>query len=114
LNLVDTFWQQIPEIKFDVKLSCEDYITKELHALYSPNIIRVIKSNKLRLAGHVAHMGERRGAYKVLMRKPERRRPLRKFRRKWEDNIETDLREVGWRTSTGSIWLRLGTRGGLL
>jgi hypothetical protein len=70
---------------------------KELYALYSsPDIIRVIKSRRLRWAGHVACMGERRGAYRVLVGKPEGRRPLGRPRRRWEDNIKMDIREVGW------------------
>jgi hypothetical protein len=70
---------------------------KELYALYSsPNIIRVIKSRKLRWAEHVARMGERSGAYRALVGKPEGRRSLRRPRRRWEDNIKTDIREVGW------------------
>jgi hypothetical protein len=70
---------------------------KELYALYSsPNIIRVIKSRKLRWAGHVARTGERRGAYRALVGNPEGRRPLGGPRHRWEDNIEMDLREVGW------------------
>jgi hypothetical protein len=65
---------------------------EELYALYSsPNIIRVIKSRTLRWAGHVARMGERRGAYRVLVGKPEGRRPLGRPRRRWEDNIKMDL-----------------------
>jgi hypothetical protein len=69
---------------------------KELYALYSsPNIIRVIKLRRLRWAGHVARMGERRGAYRALVGKPEGRRPLGRLRRTWEDNIKMDLREVG-------------------
>jgi hypothetical protein len=69
---------------------------EELYALYfSPNIIRVIKSRRLRRAGHVARMGERRGAYGVLVGKPEGRRSLGRPRRRWEDNIKMDLREVG-------------------
>jgi hypothetical protein len=54
-----------------------------------------MKSRKLRWAGHVACMGERRGAYSVLMGKPEGRRPLGRPRRRWDDNIKMDLREVG-------------------
>jgi hypothetical protein len=70
---------------------------KELYALFStPNIIRVIKSRRLRWAGHVARMGERTGAYKVLVGKPEGMRPVGRPRRRWEDNIKMDLREVGW------------------
>jgi hypothetical protein len=65
---------------------------EELYALYSsPNIIRVIKSRRLRWAGHVARMGERRGAYRALVGKPEGRRPLERPRRRWEDNIKMDL-----------------------
>jgi hypothetical protein len=70
---------------------------KELYALYSSsNIIWVIKSRKLRWTGHVARMGERRGAYRALVGKPEGRRSLRRPRRRWEDNIKMDLLEVGW------------------
>ncbi|KAJ4446159.1 hypothetical protein ANN_12852 [Periplaneta americana] len=69
----------------------------ELHALYtSPAIIRNIKSRRLRWAGHVAHMGESRNAYRVLVGRPEGRRPLGRPRRRWEDNIKMDLREVGY------------------
>jgi hypothetical protein len=68
----------------------------ELYALYSSrNIIRVIKSRRLRWAGHVARIGEKRGAYRVLVGKPEGRRPLGRPRHIWEDNIKKDLREVG-------------------
>jgi hypothetical protein len=59
-------------------------------------------------------MGERRGAYRALVGKPERRRPLGRPRRRWEDNIKMGLREVGWGTYTGSVWLRIGTGGELL
>jgi hypothetical protein len=69
---------------------------EELHDLYfSPNILRVIKWRRMRWAGHVARMGEERGVYKVLMGKPEGRRPLGRPRRRWEDNIRMDLQEVG-------------------
>jgi hypothetical protein len=80
---------------------------KELYALYSsPNIIRVITSRGLRWAGHVARMGERRGAYRALVGKPEERRPLGRSRRRWEDNIKMDLRQVGW--GRGSLdWINL-------
>jgi hypothetical protein len=70
---------------------------EELHDLYaSPNIIRVIKSRRLRWAGHVARMGEERGAYRILVGRPEGRRPLGRPRRRWVDDIKMDIREVGW------------------
>jgi hypothetical protein len=80
----------------------------------SPNIIRVIKSRRLRWAGHVARMRETKGAYRALVGKPEGGRPLGGPRRRWEDNIKMDLREVGWGSWIGSIWLRIGTGGELL
>ncbi|KAJ4434842.1 hypothetical protein ANN_23413 [Periplaneta americana] len=69
----------------------------ELHALYSsPDIIRNLKSRRLRWAGHVARMGESRNAYRVLVGRPEGKRPLGRPRRRWDDNIKMDLREVGY------------------
>ena len=69
---------------------------EELNDLYSsPNILRVIKSRKMRWAGHVARMGEERGAYRVLVGKSEGKRPLGRPRRRWVDNIRMDLQEVG-------------------
>jgi len=69
---------------------------KELNDLYSsPNIVRVIKSRRMRWAGHVARMGEERGMYRVLLGKWEGRRPLGRPRRRWVDNIRMDLQEVG-------------------
>jgi hypothetical protein len=66
---------------------------KEVYALYaSPNIIRVIKSRRLRLAEHTVCMGERRGAFRVLVGQPEGRRPLGISRRRWEGNIKMHLR----------------------
>jgi hypothetical protein len=62
----------------------------------------------------VTRMGDRRGAYRALMGKPEGRRPLGRPRRRWEDNIKMDLREIGWGAQTGWIWLRIGTGGSLL
>jgi hypothetical protein len=62
----------------------------------SPNIIRVIKSRRMIWTGHVARMGERRNAYRILVGKPEGKRPLGRPRRRWVDNIKMDLREVGW------------------
>ena len=64
--------------------------------LYSlPNIVRVVKSRRMRWAGHVAHMGEDRRVHRVLVVKPEGKRPLGRPRHRWEDNIKMDLQEVG-------------------
>ena len=71
---------------------------KELYARYSSsNIILVIKSRRLRWAGHVARIGARRDTYRALVEKHEGSRSLGRPRRKWEENIKTDLREEGWR-----------------
>jgi hypothetical protein len=71
---------------------------KELYALYSsPNIIPVMKSKRLRWAGHVACMGESRRAYKFVVGKPNGRKSLGKLRFRWEDNIKMGFREVGLR-----------------
>jgi hypothetical protein len=71
---------------------------EELHNLYSsPSIIRMIKSRRMRWAGHVARMGEKRTAYRILVGKPEGKRPLGRPRRRWVDNIKMDLRDrMGW------------------
>ena len=61
----------------------------------SPNIVRVIKSRRMRWAGHVARMGEERGVYRVLVEKPEGKRPLGRNWRRWVDNIRMDLQKVG-------------------
>jgi hypothetical protein len=69
---------------------------EELHDLYSsPSIIRIIKARRMRWAEHVARMGEKSDAYKLLAGKPERRRPLGRPRRRWLDNIRMDVVEVG-------------------
>ena len=69
---------------------------EELNDLYSsPNIVRVINSRRLRLAGHVARMGEERGVYRVLVGKPKGKRPLERPRFRWVDNIRMNLQEVG-------------------
>jgi hypothetical protein len=89
--------------------------SEELNDLCSsPTIIRVIKSRRLRWAGHVARTREKGGEYKILVGRPEGRRPLGRPRRRWEDNIKIDLQEVGWGAWTGLSWLRIGTGGGLL
>jgi hypothetical protein len=68
----------------------------ELHSLYfSPNIVRVIKSRRIRWAGHVARMGEGSGVYRVLVGRSERKTPFGIPRLRWEDNIKINLREIG-------------------
>ena len=70
----------------------------------SPNIVRVIQSGRLRAAGHVARMGERRGVYRVLVGKTEGKRPLGRPRHRWDDNIKMDIQEVG---CGGMDWIEL-------
>jgi hypothetical protein len=82
----------------------------ELHSLYSsPNIVSVIKARRMKWTGHVAHIGEGRGVYKVLVGRSEGKRPLGRPRRRWEDNIKMDLREIG---IDGTNWIRLCSGGG--
>jgi hypothetical protein len=77
----------------------------ELHSLYSsPNIVRVIISRRMRWVGHVAWMREERGIYRVLVGRPECKRPLGRSRHRWEDNIKLDLREIG---IDGANWIQL-------
>jgi hypothetical protein len=78
---------------------------EELHDMYSsPSIIRIIKSRRMRWAGHVARMGEKRKAYRLLVGEPERKRPLGRPKRRWVDNIKIDLLETRW----GSVdWIPL-------
>jgi hypothetical protein len=70
---------------------------EELHGLYSSaGIVRVIKARRMRWAGHVARIGEEKGAYNISVGRPEGRRPLGRPRRRWEDNIKIGLRETGF------------------
>ena len=88
---------------------------EELNDLYcSPNIVRVIILRSMRWAGHVTRMRERRGVYRILVGKPEGKRPLGRPRLRWKDNIKMELKEVGGGTWTGSNWHRIGTGGGHL
>jgi hypothetical protein len=78
---------------------------EELHNLYSsPSKIRMIKSRRMRWAGHAARMGEKRNAYRILVGKPDGKRQLGRSRRRWVDNIKMDLREIGW---DGMDWIDL-------
>jgi hypothetical protein len=78
---------------------------EELHDLFSsPSIIRILKSRRMRWAGHVARMGERRNAHRLLVRMPEGRRPLGRPRRRWVGNIRVDLLQFG-RGAVGCIGL---------
>ena len=107
------------------KLHNEEF--SDLYAL--PNIVRVVKSRRMRWVGHVARMGEGRGVHRVLFGKPEGKRPLGRPRRRWEDNIKMELQEVGgscgdlmelaqdrdrWRALVGTVWkLRVPKRRGI-
>jgi hypothetical protein len=89
----------------DVDGSWRKLQNDELHSLYSsPNIVRVIKSRRVRWVGHVARMREGRGVYRGLVGKPEVKRPLERPRRRWENNIKLDLREIGIDRAN---WIRL-------
>jgi hypothetical protein len=77
----------------------------EFHSLFSSlDIVRVIKLRRMSWAGHVVRMGEERGVYRVLVGKPEGKRPLERPRRRWEDNIKMDFREIG---IDGENWIQL-------
>ena len=109
--MMSRLWKRTTQFIFQVQTkeflitgSTEDY-NEELNDLYcSPNIVRVIKSRRIRWAGHVARMGEKRGVYRVLVGKPEGKRPLGRPRRRWEDNIRMDLQEV---VCGGVDWIEL-------
>jgi hypothetical protein len=73
--------------------------------------VQVIKSRRMTWAWHVGCIGEGRGMYRVLVAKPEGKRPLGWPSCRWEDNIKVDLQEVGWGVWTGLSWLRIGTGG---
>jgi hypothetical protein len=91
--------------KREEDVSCRKLYNDELHSLYSsPYTVRVIKSRRMRWAGHMACMGEGRGVYRVLVGRPEGKRPLGRPTCRWEDNIKMDLREIG---INGANWIQL-------
>jgi hypothetical protein len=84
---------------------CRKLHNDELHSLYSsPNIVRVIKSRRMKWVDNVAHMGEGRGVYRVLVGRPEAKRPLGRPRRRWENNIKMDYRKI---RINGANWIWL-------
>ena len=87
---------------------------EELRNLYSlPNIVRAVQSRRMRWAWHVSRMREGRGVHRVLVGKPDGKKPLGRTSRRWVDNIKMDLQEVGG-VETGWSWLRIRTDGGHL
>jgi hypothetical protein len=101
----NTVFRRIFRPKREVDGSWRKLHNDELYSLYSsPNIIMAIKSRRMRWAGHVARMGEGGGVYRVLVGKLEGKRPVGSPRRRWEDNIKLDLREIG---IDGTNWIRL-------
>jgi hypothetical protein len=91
--------------KDEVKGGWRKLHNEELHNLYSsPSTIRMIKYRRMKWAGLVARMVEKRNAYRTLVGKPEGKRPLGIPKRRWEDNIKMDLREIGW---GGMDWIHL-------
>jgi hypothetical protein len=95
----------------------QDIYREELHSLYSsPRIIGMIKSRKMRWAGHIARMVGKRNAYtrRILVGKPEGKRPLGRPRRRWVDNFKMNVRDIEWVVWIGFIWLRIVTSAGLL
>jgi hypothetical protein len=91
--------------KREIGGSWRKFHNDELHSLYSsPNIVWVIKSRRMRWAEHVARTGEGRGVYRVLVGRPEGKRPLGRLRRRWADNIKMDLTEI---VIDGAYWIHL-------
>jgi hypothetical protein len=97
--------RRIFEPKREEDVSWRKLHNDELHSLYSArNVVRMIKSRRMRWAGRVARMGKGRGVYRVLVGRPESKTPLGRLRRRWEDNIKMDLTEMG---IDGANWIQL-------
>jgi hypothetical protein len=93
-------WRVVKRLSYIQNARC-----LKVNDLYcSPNIVRVIKSRKMRWAGHAASTEKRRGVYRVFVRKPEGKRQFGSPRRRWKDNIKTDLQQVG---CGGMDWIKL-------
>jgi hypothetical protein len=91
-----TGWKNVGPKRDGVTRGWRRLYNEEVHNLYySPSVIRIIKSRRMRWAGHVARMGEKRNVYRLLLGKPEGKRPLGRPRRRWMDNIKIDLLEIG-------------------
>jgi hypothetical protein len=87
----------------------------KLHNLYSlSSIMRVTRSKRMRWERHVARMGEKRNACRILVGKPEGKKPIGRPRHRWVDNVKMDLRELGWCDMDWIDWVRIGTNGGPL
>jgi hypothetical protein len=87
----------LPSIIYEVTRDWRKLHNEEIHNLYSsPDIIKRLKSRRMRWAGHVVQKGETRNAYRILVGKPEGKRLLGRPRRRWVDNIRIDLREIEW------------------
>ena len=98
-------WKIFEPTRDDVTEEWRKLLNEELNDMYSsPYIVHVIKSIRMRWAGHVERMGERRGVYRVVVGKLEGKRPIGRPRHRWEDNIKMDLQEVGCR---GVDWIDL-------
>jgi hypothetical protein len=126
VNIFVGLWLcRVSHIRFysiSLNINCVYYVwwhyvlhNEELHNLYSsPDIIRQVKARRMMWAGHVARVGQKRKVYKVLVGKPEGKRPLVRPSLRWEDGIWMDLGEIGLGVWIGLDWLRIGTSGGLL
>jgi hypothetical protein len=105
------FWPKRNEVTGELR----KLHNEELNDLYFlPNIVRVVELRRMRWAGHMARMGEKRGVHRVLVGKPEGKRPLGRPIRRWEDNIKMVFRKSEGVVGTGWSWLRIGTGGGHL